>query len=547
MVRKLFPILLVVFISVLSSLSLFHSGLPPTHDGEYHVIRFFEFDIALRDGDWYPRWAKDLQFGYGVPLFNFVYPLPNYISSLIHLWGFSFIDSFKMSMIAASVLSGIFMHLWAKKWWGTLGGIVVSSVYVFSPYRLLDVYVRGSVGEVWALALFPAFLWAITEYLTSQSKKFFYFSVMFFTGIVFSHNILALMFVPFALSYVLLLKFLLKRKLLSSFTPFVLGIGLAAIFWLPALAENKYVVGLEIFVVGKHFPDLFQLLIPSWGTGFSGLGLQNQMSFQLGVVNIFIVIVSLFCLFFLRAKKRRNEKVVIIFSLVWLVTILFLMLPYSQVLWDRVPFMSYFQFPWRFLSLFILLSSFLAGSVFALIQKKKLSIVIACVIVLISYLLTASYTKFAYYHDRDDRYYTSRSNFIDGTNSPGNVFNTKWVKGIDSRAPFIQFSKEKGKFEILESKTSYHKVLVFTPIDQTISLATTYFPGWTVYVDEERVEINPREKGEISLYLNKGPHLIESRFESTVPRTVGLILTVFSFMLLLILLRDKIYKSFLPI
>src|SRR5579859_5337982 len=94
-------ILLVILIATSSVFSLFHSGLPPTHDGEYHVVRFYEFYRVLRSGVIYPRWAPDLNFGYGVPLFNYVYPLPNYISSLLHIFSISFIDSFKLNMVIA--------------------------------------------------------------------------------------------------------------------------------------------------------------------------------------------------------------------------------------------------------------------------------------------------------------------------------------------------------------------------------------------------------------------------------------------------------------
>ncbi len=86
---------LVLFAALFAAYPLLHSGLPPTHDGEYHVIRFYEFDKTLRDGNLYPLWGSDLNFTYGVPLFNYVYPLPNYVASFFHLLGSSFIDAFK--------------------------------------------------------------------------------------------------------------------------------------------------------------------------------------------------------------------------------------------------------------------------------------------------------------------------------------------------------------------------------------------------------------------------------------------------------------------
>src|SRR3989338_5683038 len=91
--------------------ALLNNGLPPTHDGEYHVIRFYEFYRMLSSGELYPRWAPDLNNGYGIPLFNYVYPLPNYIASFFHMLGVSFIDSFKLNMFFASILGAIFMYM----------------------------------------------------------------------------------------------------------------------------------------------------------------------------------------------------------------------------------------------------------------------------------------------------------------------------------------------------------------------------------------------------------------------------------------------------
>ena len=91
-------VVVVLFFAFLASFALLHPGLPPTHDGEYHVVRFYEFYKSLSSGNFYPRWAHDFNNGYGIPLFNFVYPLPNYIAAFFHFFGVSFIDSFKLNI-----------------------------------------------------------------------------------------------------------------------------------------------------------------------------------------------------------------------------------------------------------------------------------------------------------------------------------------------------------------------------------------------------------------------------------------------------------------
>ena len=51
----------------------------------------------------------------------------------------------------------------------------------------------------------------------------------------------------------------------------------------------------------------------------------------------------------------------------------------------------------------------------------------AFIFILSPILLGLGYAKAPFYHKRVDTYYLTRSNFIDGTNSPEILFNTKMV------------------------------------------------------------------------------------------------------------------------
>ncbi|MDP3988193.1 MAG: 6-pyruvoyl-tetrahydropterin synthase-related protein, partial [Candidatus Levybacteria bacterium] len=482
MVKKILPVAIVFFFAFLAGFSLLHSGLPPTHDGEYHVIRFYEFDKVLREGNLYPRWAPDLNNGFGVPLFNYVYPFPNYMASFFHLFGFSFIDSFKLNMFFATIAGALFFYLWTKRFWGQQGAVVSSIFYTFSPYHFVDIYIRGSVGEVWALAFFPASLWSITELVKRNDKKFIIPSGIFISLIVFSHNILALMFFVFFLSYSLMLFFQSKDKknsfLIIMLTIF-LGLFLSSIFWFPALFETKYVVGLQVYNVAQNFPELFQLLIPSWGSGFSSGNLQNQMSFQIGIANLAAVVVAFGATPFFIRKKDKNLQY-LIFFLVWFILVFFLMLGTSKFIWDKVPLMKYFQFPWRFLSLEILFSSFLAG-IFSIFRFSRIISVLAIAVV---FILGYWYTKPAYYHQRDDNYYVTRSNFIDGTNSPGNSFNTLWMeKGLKKDKEKLKLVWGKADIKKVSIDSTFYRFDVNANKDSRFVANVAYFPGWEVYVD----------------------------------------------------------------
>lgn len=530
---------LVILLSLISVLPLLNKGLPPTHDGEYHVIRFYEFNKTLMDGNIYPRWAPDLNNGFGLPLFNYVYPLPNYLSSLTHSFGFSFIDSFKLNMFFATLIGAVFFYLWSRIYWGRLGGLVSSAFYVYAPYRLLDIYIRGSVGEVWALSLFPAFLWSITKFIREGDSKFAILSSLFLALLILSHNILALMFSIFGIFYMIFLTINSKNKMALAFKNFiivVLGVGLSSVFWLPALFEKQYVKGLEVFDFSSHFPEFYQLIIPSWGSGFSADSLQNQLSFQIGIANLLAVFLSILTL--LLIKKNKNRKVIAFFVASFFI-VFFMMLKVSYPIWQAVPFMDYFQFPWRFLSLAILITSFLAGASIYLWKGKA-----AVLMITIAIFLGIGYSKPPHYFPRDDNYYITRSNFIDGTNSPGNAFNTKWFNSKLNKEPNkLTILKGKGEVQLKEIKPTDYKFYVQTETVAELLVNTAYFPGWKVSTNNKNIPTRITKDGRFSFTLPKGDQNVRIKLESTSSQKSAFFIFLGSVITLVLLSKSSLFAT----
>ncbi len=537
-IKNDFIIQILLFVVLLPSvLSLFHPGFPPTHDGEYHLIRFYEFWREFSFGSLYPRWAPDLNFTFGIPLFNFVYPLPNYIALLLHQLGFSFVSSFKLSMILASFIGGFSMYFWSKCFWGKGGGFLSAVVYTYTPYHFVDVYVRGSIGEVWALAFAPFLLYTSTKAIFNKSFFWQGVSALSLAAVIFSHNILGLAFFIFYLLYsVFLIKVYnkglngIKKVLIIS----IFGLGIASIFWIPALSEKNIVKGLELYSVESNFPELAELIFPSWGTGFVSSTFNNKMSLQLGVINIFFVLLSLFILLKV-ANSRRSANIfyILLFFLVSYFFTFFLMTAYSKIFW-RLPLISYFQFPWRLLSIEMLISAFLSGAVFfnGLISVNKKYLVLP-LFVLLSIILTYGYTVPAYYHDRTDSYYINKSNFIDGTNSPGDLFNTIWFKTVSLR-PEKKFILEEGLGNIASVKQLGSKYLVSVVSKNKVKVLgnISYFPGWSYVSDGKTKSVN-NEKGIISFTLPKGRNSVIVVFKNTQVRSFATIITLLSFFLVL--------------
>lgn len=524
MAKRFFPYIVIILVGLFIGIPLLQPGIYPTHDSEYHIIRFYEFFQTLKDGNLYPRWAPDLNNGFGVPLFNFVYPLPNYIASLFHFLGFSFIDSFKISMVVALLLSGVLFYLWMREFISKNASIIASLLYISAPYHLLDMVIRGSIGEVWALAFFPGFLWAITHYKKHYNVLYFNFSIVFLSLTIFSHNILALMFFCFTLFYSWWLGYFTNKALLKEWF-FIVGMSLfiSSIFWLPALVEKQYVTGLEVYDVKTNFLDLSQLLIPSWGSGFFNSDI-NPMSVQIGLANIVIIFVSLGVS--IMQKKYRKY---LLFFLAALFATLILMFPISEPIWRTIPLINYFQFPWRLLSLVIILISALGGFVCESMRPRWLGWGLA----LLSLVLAFGYRTPAHFFNRDDNYYISRDNFIHGTNSPGNFFNTTWYKSKPLAQTKVVSSKDIEVSHLLV-KGQHYSFLVHNLIESNLVVNTAYFPGWKAAIDEKEVKTGYNKDGLLTFRVPPGNHAIVVWFGNTPVRLLATIICMISLFFLVL-------------
>src|SRR3989344_5306679 len=76
--------------------------------------------------------------------------------SFIHLFGLSFIDSFKIILVFSFILSGQGMYLLVKDVTGNKkAGFISALFYLFAPYHLIDMHFRVAIGETLSFALLP--------------------------------------------------------------------------------------------------------------------------------------------------------------------------------------------------------------------------------------------------------------------------------------------------------------------------------------------------------------------------------------------------------
>ena len=126
----------------------------------------------------------------------------------------------------------------------------------------------------------------------------------------------------------------------------LLALLISSFFWVPLLAETKLVRLSEQpwpLPYDKFFLTYKQLWSSPWG--FNGFYEPQPMSLQLGKG---FIIFSLLAFFIgLLRKYNLQKKLWLIFS-VFIFFAVFMTTAPSNFIWKVLPFLSFFQFPWRF-------------------------------------------------------------------------------------------------------------------------------------------------------------------------------------------------------
>ncbi len=513
--KELFGVAIVVFAALVAIRYLFTPGFLPTHDGEYHLIRFYEFGRMLAAGHLFPRWAPGLNSGYGVPLFTFFYPLPNYIGSFFHFLGWSLADSFRLTMAVGFITAVVASYYWLKRLYGIVPATVGSIIGAFTPYWFVDIFVRGSVGEVLALG----FVFAAFSCIVYGKRTLLALSI---AGIILSHNIMAMIFLPILFLYAWMTDRSMLRWVIA-------GIVLTVYFWVPAILERQYVVGLNTVNFRDHFPELAQILIPSWGTGLSGPGFAlDEMSYQIGVIPLLIFIASLVIL---RPSLFAGAMIIA----------LFLMLEISIPVWEWIPILTNLQYPWRLLSVVIVAIPFLSAVLVSKLRWPVVSLGIAVIAVLLSF----TYTKPVLYAPRSDEYYLTRREFTDGTSSLGNGFSTRWMAWQPDRpAKRMEVVNGEGTITVRQDDATTFVGDARLTTDAMARVYIAYYPGWRVTIDGKDTPVKPDRGGMITVPVPKGDHVIGVNFGETPFRLAADTLSILClFWLFYSTILKKVYEN----
>lgn len=506
--KRFFWFLLMIIFLIPVLLPFFRSGFFVTDDGEWMIIRLSDFHRSVVDFQVPPRWAGRLNHSYGYPVFNFLYPGMLYFGETFHLLGFGFVNSVKALFVTSFIFSAFFTFLWIKeRFKDETGALVASLFFTFLPYRLFDVFRRGSLGEATALTFAPLFFWAV-------EKDLLWLEALSFGLMIVSHNTMALLFLPVLFFYLLLRKKGKGLDLKQLALPFLLGLGLAAFFWMPALLELPLTQFKQIAISQPEHYFLTSQTIP-----------------LIGLAGVFVLLLnSPFLL-------KKIKKIDLFFYLIYPLSIFF-SLHFSAIFWTSTPLKSLVQFPWRFLSLTLPAGAYLAAFFLNRFKGSKKNTV---AVFLIGFLLLFSreYLTPTGYIDKGEGFYTTN----EGTTTVADEYLPVWVKVKPKERPPKKAEIIKGQAEIKDLAFNSKKILLTVLAKETVTVQinTVYYPGWQAFVNDKRATIDyQNDQGLITLQVPQGEGRVLVKFGETPLRVFSDIISLVSLAIVFLL----VFKNF---
>ncbi len=577
--RRIDPGFLIVLAISLIALWPFLSraSLPEGTDAELHIFRLFELSTLLRAGEFYPRWAPNFYHGYGYPIFNYYAPLTYYLGSLVDfLPRVDPVGAVKAIFVLGILLSAYGMYGFVRDNWGRRAGYVATAVFIYAPYlQYIDPHARGVLPESFSFGAFAIALWALDRLLRQGTRRPWLAAVLATAAVILAHNLMGLLFFSLLFAWAVwrilftsadrVARATAIRRLLPAL---FLGLGAASIFWLPVFLERD-LVNLSTLVGSQdnydfhtHFLSLAELLAPSlrldWGAS------DPAFRFNLGLAPWLLGALGLLLLALRQVSQPRH----LAFFALALAALIFLMLPVSTFFWETLPFLPYFQFPWRLLGATAAMLAVLAGAgtaaLLALFERPRPELLSPwrsgnawLTAVLVAFPLLAGlplsqpapWPDFAEVNhlrmsliENTGRWLgtTSTADYVPATVETlparkGSVV-ANFGLGLPPDRVNHEMLPEGSHIETETIRPLHTRYTISVPRATRLRLYLFDFPGWQVRIDGQRVitELG-RPEGFLVIPVPAGEHVVDVQFGSTPARSLALALTLASLLVMFLI------------
>ena len=518
------------FAALLGILPLLIKGNVAAHDLQFHLSSWAEVAQQWRHGTAWPRWAAGANYGFGEPRFIFYPPLSWLLGGLLALW-FPVHALPALFSFVAFFAAGCGMFALARKYLSERLAIAAAALYALNPYHLITVYWDFRVAEMLASAVFPVAILYALECSEKDWRKALPLSLAV-AGVWLANAPAAVMLI-YTLALLLFVLAFVNRSvspLLYGAGGICIGLGLAAFYIIPAAFEQSWVNIHGIFGTGLTPKEnfLFSVATDAPHTYFnflvSGIALEEIALFA-------------FAAFLAVRSERMNRQWVIAVAAIGSFSALMMFKP-SLWLWS-LPKMQFVQFPWRWmlvLNVALVLLGFLA------IRQARLRFVWALLILAFLGFIVRDVIRQAtwgrravaemYWSTSQDGYRGAKEYLPAAVHVPPKPYVLPEVPMAELNC---QIPCPHSEVQVQSWSAEEKRMRVETSVPADMKLKLFDYPGWSVQMDGKTVEYDFAYRGYIQIEIPAGTHDIRVWFARTEDRTLGILISSITAMILLAL------------
>jgi hypothetical protein len=523
------PLLVLGFTAFAIEIPFFFFGTPSGHDVEFHLYSWLEVLSQWKLGILYPRWAALAHFAYGEPRFLF-YPPASWTlgAALSAIFPWTLAASIYIWIVL--VAAGLSMFTLARRWLDRRDAIFAAALYAANPYHLVIVYWRSAFAELLASCLLPLVVLLVLKAAEDGWRVVVPLSLVLTAAWLI--NAPAALMIHYSLALLLLVtgwKHLSWRPLAVGASAVALGAALSAFYLLPAIYEQRWINIAQAVSAGSRPQDNFL---------FSHTSDADHDAFNRIISWVALAEMAVIFLAGWAAKRWRENKFEIWHGLaIWAIACSVLMLPGTGLLWDFLPKLRFMQFPWRWL---LCLSMILSVLVAVGIRRWWVRVVVCLalmVVVVVGWrrIQAPWWDNAGDLREMQDNVATGAG--YEGTDEYTPVGADPSIIDKDARRVTVDGSA-RAAIHVFQWSAGTKIFTAEMSAPSRVALRLFNYPAWQVLVNGRVVQTGTREgTGQMLVPLERGSNRVEIEFTRTWDRTLGLLISVVTLLLIMVFQR----------
>ncbi|HEX3572688.1 MAG TPA: 6-pyruvoyl-tetrahydropterin synthase-related protein [Acidobacteriaceae bacterium] len=533
------------------------------HDFDFHLLNWMEAARQFSHGNLHPSWAYSPAYNAGEPRFVFYPPLSWTVGALLGLLLSHFPAISPESAWTAVpvvytwiclVASGVAMYRVARHFAGSNAALIGSVLYLANPYMLFAAYERTAYAELLAAALMPLLLFAALSERVRASRIAVPIALLWLTNApaavigCYTLAILVILRLVFGSHRTDSLLRVLREVALPAAAGLVIGVGLAAFYFIPAAWERRFVQVSMATILEMRIDHNF--LFEHTGTSADAVT-HDQVLRTASWIAITLVLAGVATLVACWIQQRRGKSIEpgtqrlpvgILLSLVGIIAVL--LTPVGNPVWQHAPELRFLQFPWRFLTVVTPVFALAVAAALSTVRLNRLmTVAVTC-------LSEAALVAFAYlpFHqvcDPDESIASQMHAFQQSLGAEPTDEYTPQTADNDALTPgkpgywLAAVPSAPAPPNSQPGITPPH-FSVTAPRAEYLILNLRNYPAWRVELNGERaIEREQRRDGLIAIPIPPGTSTIDLRYARMLDDKVGISVSIVSVLILLGLHRRE--------